>query len=157
MKFVAFTVAFGFVLIFISLGNAFAQDTQVVVADLVAPWLEMLVGAVSILVTAILGWIAARIQAKTGIDIEARHREALQTAITNAAGLAINRLHGKLQDVTFDVRHPAIKQAVDYIGSAAPDAVRNFGLTPEQLAEKVVAKLGLAQAPALEATPGVVG
>lgn len=161
MRFVQFAAAFAVVLVVLSIGYAGAQeaanDTRVVVGDLIAPWLEMLVGAVAVLITAILGWIAAQVKAKTGIDIEARHREALQTALTNAAGLALTRLSTTLGSKTIDVKHPLIKQAVEYVNSAAPDAIRNFGLTPEQIAEKIVAKVGLAQAPSLEATPGVSG
>lgn len=161
MRFVQFAAAFAVVLVILSIGYASAQeaanDTRVVVGDLIAPWLEMLVGAVAVLITAILGWIAAQVKAKTGIDIEARHREALQTALTNAAGLALTRLSTTFGSKTIDVKHPLIKQAVEYVNSAVPDAIRNFGLTPEQIAEKIVAKVGLAQAPSLEADPGVSG
>lgn len=123
---------------------AFAQEnTSINVGQLLAPWLEMLVGAVAILITALLGWITAMIKQKTGIDIEARHREALQTALTNAAGLVISRVQGSIADVDFDVRHALVKDAILYVNQAAPDAVERFGLTPQDIAEKLTAKLGL--------------
>lgn len=130
-----------------AVGPALAQTT-VNLGDLFAPWAEMLIGAFAVLVTAILGWIAAQIKAKTGIDIEARHREALQTALTNAAGLVLSKLHGKAAEVEFDLRSVAVAQGVRYVMAAVPDAVERFGLSPEQLAEKLVAKLGLVTAPA---------
>lgn len=123
------------------------DDTTIRLGDLLAPWTEMLVGAVSVLVSAFLGWIATKINAKTGIDIEARHREALQTALVNAAGLAIAKLGGKVTGIAFDVRSPAIRHGVEYVARAVPDAVAKFGLGPDRLAEMLVAKIGLATAP----------
>lgn len=154
MKFAFLTILIAVGLTYI--GVAHAQDTQVVVGDLIAPWLEMLMGAFAILITAIIGWIAAQIKAKTGIDIEARHREALQVALTNGAGLILNSLGRRAKDITFDVKHPAIASGVKYVMEAVPDAVDNFGLRPEQLAEKLVAKLGLATAPADTDKPGTL-
>ena len=140
---------------------AFAQDasvpnTSINLGDIIGPWLEMIVGAVAILVTAILGWLAALIKAKTGIDIEARHREALQTALTNAAGLMLRRLGDKANLVSFDVHNPIIREGILYVTRSAPDAVKKFGLSPEQLAEKLVAKLGLATATAALPEPASV-
>lgn len=147
---IMFALACAFVAV-LTMGAVQAQElappTTINVGDLLAPWMQMLVGAVAVVITAILGWIAAQIKAKTGIDIEARHREALQTALTNAAGLVLNKLGSKISDMTFDVRHQAIREAVMYVSEAVPDAVKNFDLSPEQLAEKLVAKLGLATAP----------
>ena len=130
---------------------AFAQEVvpnnhSVNVGQLIAPWLEMLLGAVSILITAIVGWIATQIQKRTGIEVEAKHRDALQAALTNAAGLIVAKAQGSLGDRTIDVRHPVIADAITYVNRAAPDAVARFGLTPAQLAEKLVAKLGLVDA-----------
>ena len=133
----------------IAYGVALAQQVSspLIVGDLIAPWLQMLLGAVSVLVTAIVGWLAARIEAKTGIEIEARHREALQTALTNGAGLILNNAAGKVKDVSFDIRNPLVRDGVEYVLKAVPDAVEKFHLSPEQLSEKLVAKLGMATAP----------
>lgn len=128
---------------------AFAQETpstSINIGDLFAPWLEMLVGAVAILIAALLSWITAMIKQKTGIDIEARHREALQTALTNAAGLVLSKVKDSVADKDIDVRNALIRDAIVYVNQAAPDAVKRFGLTPQNLAEKLSAKLGLASA-----------
>jgi uncharacterized membrane protein len=148
MKFIAYVCTFVFLATV-----AIAQETTTVrVGDILAPWMEMLLSAVSIIVTAIIAYVANLIRQKTGIDIEARHREALQTALANGAGLIINKLGSSIGDKTIDVRSPLIRDAVNYVSTAAPDAIRNFGLAPDQLAEKLVAKLGLAAAPAAAAT-----
>jgi hypothetical protein len=127
-----------------------AQDTDINVGQLLSPWVEALMSALLVLVTAIIGWIAAAIQRRTGIEIEAKHREALQTALTNAAGLVLNKVKSSLSDVTIDVRHPAIKDAILYINGAVPDAIKNFGLSPDDLAEKLLAKIGVVTAPTTE-------
>lgn len=122
------------------------QGTTIDLGSLLAPWLEMLIGAVAILVTAILGYVAALIKRKTGVDIDLARMTTLQTTITNAAGLVINKLGEAAEGKTIDVRHPLIRDAILYVNAAAPDAVAQFGLTPEQIAEKIAAKLGLATA-----------
>lgn len=119
----------------------------VIVGDLIAPWLQMLMGGLAVLITAIVGWLAARIEAKTGIEIEARHREAFQTALTNSAGLVLNNIAGRVKDVSFDTKNPYVREAVEYVLRSVPDAVEKFGVTPEQIATKIVAKLGMATAP----------
>ena len=127
-------LAFLYVLLFATV--AFAQEsTTVRVGDLIAPWLEMLMGAFVILITAIVGYVANLIRQKTGIDIEARHREALQTALANGAGLILSKATTALADKTIDVRSPQIRDAINYVSEAAPDAIKYFGIAPDQLAE----------------------
>lgn len=78
-----------------------------------------------------------------GLNTDAAHRDALQTALTNAAGLALNRLGNELKGKTIDLRNPAINEAVATVLRSVPDAVEHFGLTnkPDELAQKVIAKL----------------
>jgi hypothetical protein len=133
---------------------AFAQETATVrVGDLIAPWLENVVGAAAILITAVIGYVANLIRQKTGIDIETAHREALQQALTNAIGLVINKFGTEIGDKVINVGSPVLRDAISYVNRAVPDAVKHFGLTPEQLAEKLAAKLGLAAVTATEANP----
>lgn len=124
---------------------AFAQetaDTVVNVGDLLAPWLQLLFAAAATVIPAAALWAAAELRRRTGISIEASHREALQTSLTNAAGLLLGKLGEKAQGVTFDARHPAVREAIQYVNAAAPDALAYFGLRPDQIAEKLAAKLG---------------
>lgn len=152
MHFVIFAVLFAVGLITYSVAHA-QTETQVIVGELIQPWLEMLFSAAIILITALIGWLTAMIKRKTGIEVEAAHREALQTALTNGAGLILNKIGAHANTVTFDAKHPAIKAGVEYVIASVPDAVGNFELKPEQLAEKLVAKLGLAQAAATPLDP----
>lgn len=133
-----------FILAFLLPSLALAQeDTTIRVGDLMAPWLEMLIGAVAVLITAVLGYLANLIRQKTGIDIEKARMETFQVALTNAAGLVIRRTTDSLANRTIDVRHPAVRQAIQYVNDAAPDAIDYFGLGADEIAEKIVAKLGI--------------
>ena len=78
------------------------------------------------------GWLGRFIVAKLKLDIEARHRDAFQVAVTNAAGILL---------ATGDMR-----RAVAYLAGAAADAVKAFRLSEAALPEKIEAKAGAMQA-----------
>ena len=68
---------------------------------------------------------------------EARHREALQSALLNGARLALDRqLTGKA----------AIDLVLTFIRSSVPDAIGNLKATPEVLTDLARAKLEQAAA-----------
>lgn len=145
-------------------GVAFAQgETVINVGELLAPWLQYLVAALVAVVLAILGWLAALFQRKTGIEIDLSRMATLQSGIENMAGRVVMLLGDKLNGVTLDVRHPVIKQAIEGLFKAAPDAIAHFGLTPDQLGQKIIDKIGVitasnaAVAPTAQpaTTPGV--
>lgn len=140
-------------------GVALAQEatSTIRVGDILAPWADMIVSAVSILIAAVITYVANLIRTKTGIDIEAKHRDALQAALTNGAGLILSKLGGSLADKTIDVKSPLIAEGIEYVLKAAPDAVNKFGLAPSDLAEKLVAKLGLASAAVSTTTAAPAG
>ena len=156
-----------FVLVFVlSFDLAFAQgstvttvtsppstDTTVNVGQLIAPWLQMLVAAVMSVILAMLGWIAKVFITKAGLEgnaaimqMEEHARNALQSALTNAAGKVVMLLGDKLNGVTLDVKHPAVKAAVEGVNSAAFEAVKKFGLTDDDLARMVLNKIGVVTA-----------
>lgn len=145
--FLAGLVVFGMISLVTLASAQEVSDTVINVRDLLAPWLEMLVGAVAILITAILGWVASMIKRKTGVDIDLARMQTLQQTLNNAAGILIAKLGAAAEGVTFDARHPAIKDAILYVSQNAPEAVKHFGLSPEQIAEKLTAKIGLATTP----------
>lgn len=120
---------------------AYAQDTTIPVAPiwrLAEPYIMALLVPLGGAVVGILVDLARK---KLNLDIEARHREALQTALTNGAGLVVARVGASIVDSRIDVKHPAIAAAVGYVLDAAPDAIKRFGLSAEQLSEKIAAKV----------------
>lgn len=80
--------------------------------EAIAPHLLEAFGA---LLTLALGWLSVTAKRKFGLDIEARHREALHSALTTGARLALD---GKL---TGDA---AVNLAIDYARASVPDAIR---------------------------------
>ena len=99
-----------------------------------APGVIELIG---LALTGIIGWAAAKARAKWGVDIEARHREALQSALLNGARLALDRqLTGKA----------AIDLVLTFIRASVPDAIGNLKATPEVLTDLARAKLEQAAA-----------
>lgn len=119
---------------------AFAQSEIAAegIYAIVQPYLLVLV---SVMATAIVGWLAELLRRKFHLDIEASHREALQTALTNGAGLLLGKLGGALAGRKLDLKSAVLAEAVNYVLQSVPDAVRHFGVTPEALAEKIQAKL----------------
>lgn len=78
-------------------------------------------------------WAAAVFQKKTGVEIDARMREAFQTALGNAAGLLLNKDEATVRNMS---------AAVNYVANSAPDAVKYFGLDDNDIATRVDAKIG---------------
>lgn len=100
-----------------------------------------LLAVVSVIATAIVGWLAELMRRKFNLDIDASHREALQTALTNGAGLLIGKAGTAIAGKKLDLKSAALAEAVNYVLQAVPDAIRYFGITPEAVAEKLQAKL----------------
>lgn len=125
---------------------ALAQTSTVPVSHLYELLTTFLLPIVSVLAAAIAGWLANLLRVKFGLEIEQKHRDALQTALANAAGLAIAKGKDLLADKSISVGNPAVADAVNYVVAAVPDALKYFGLTPERVAEMVQAKIGKIEA-----------
>ncbi len=126
-------------LIFVS-APAFAQ-TEVAAEGIHNVLQPYLLAVVSVIATAIVGWLAELMRRKFNLDIDASHREALQTALTNGAGLLIGKAGTAIAGKKLDLKSAALAEAVNYVLQAVPDAIRYFGITPEAVAEKLQAKL----------------
>jgi hypothetical protein len=119
---------------------AFAQ-TEVAIHGIYDALQPYLLAVVSVIATAIVGWLAELLRRKFNLDIDAAHREALQTALTNGAGLLIGKAGAAIAAKKLDLKSAALAEAVSYVLAAVPDAIRHFGITPEAVAEKLQAKL----------------
>ncbi len=110
------------------------------------PILTAIASAAGLVITAAAGYAVAWLRNKTGLqalELDAHHRDALQTAITNAAGLALNQLGNNLSKKTVDIANPAVGAAVQYVVKSAPEALDHFGINKRttEIAEKIVAKI----------------
>ncbi|WP_313348149.1 hypothetical protein [Paracoccus sp. (in: a-proteobacteria)] len=103
-----------------------ALDTFIASA---APGLLEILG---LALTGIIGWAASKARQKWGIEIEARQREALHSALMTGALLALkHELTGRA----------AIDLVLRYIKQSVPDAIGNLKPTPEVLTDLAKAKL----------------
>lgn len=122
---------------------AFAQDTTVPVGSLFGSFKPYLVEIVSILAACLVAYVGKVAKDKFGIDIEASHRQALQTAIENAAGLLIAKAGDATSALKIDVKSPQAAAAINYVTAAVPDALKYFGITPDAIGDKIKAKIGI--------------
>jgi len=96
---------------------------------------------IAILVPLALAYALKLLKDKTGIEIEAKDREALQSALQNAA-LSVVRKQG-----TSALTSMAEDTIVNYVRDSVPDAVRRLG-RKEPISDTKILKLA---APKLEA------
>jgi membrane protein implicated in regulation of membrane protease activity len=130
-----------------------AADARVVDWSPLAPLLREALLAV---LGAVLVWAAALFQRYTGITVERSHREALQTALANAIGLLAAKGVTNAGLANLSLGSPQVTEAVNYVIRGVPDAVSHFGLKPEDVAEKLLAKAGVMNValPTTSVTPG---
>lgn len=126
------------VLITILIAPAFSQDSTVEMGGFLG-WLRPYVmEVVTIVIGAAITWASKRFHDLSGMEIEARHREALQSALRNGAALVVDRIP---VDVTVDVKSPALARGIRYVLESVPDAVEFFGLTPDKIAALLLPKV----------------
>lgn len=128
-------------------------STTVNFGELLAPWLPALTAAVAGLFLTVLAILTAALKRWTGVEIEKAHMQTLQAAIENAAGKMVMKLGEKMKTARFDTKSDVIKLGVEYVNKAASDSVREFGLTSDDVAEKIIAKIGVITAADPTATP----
>lgn len=88
--------------------------------------------AISVLIAALIAWVATTVKRRFGIDIQAKHRDALHTALSTGSMLAIDR---KLTGAE------ARALVLDYLQRSVPDALRALAPGGGVLADLVDARL----------------
>lgn len=123
--------------------HAFAQApaSTVDVGGLYGVARPYLIDIASTLIVIAGGYITNLLRQKFNLDIDASHRDTLQTAFKNGAGLVINSIGNDLQGKTVDVGSTAVADAVNMVIRSAPDALDHFGITPDSIAQKIVSKI----------------
>ncbi|AZB57580.1 hypothetical protein EBL89_20190 [Cereibacter sphaeroides] len=101
-------------------------------SDLLTTLTPGLLDLAGVVLTALIGLAAVRFQRWTGIQIEARHREALHSAIMTAARVAVAR--GLTRDV-------ATEFVAAYVRASVPDALKRLSPSAETLDALVRSKL----------------
>lgn len=120
---------------------AFAQETAIPASDIFGVVRPYIIEIIGVIAAAAIALVAKKISSLAGIEIEAKHREALQSALENAARLAMAHVDRKLDGKAIDVGSPALHDGIVYVIESVPDAVKYFGLSPERIADLIRPKL----------------
>jgi hypothetical protein len=126
----------------VDVGN-WAEEAQPYILAILGPLVATLVSVLAVQANRWLGW-----------KIEGELRDGLQTAIHNAAGLAVARGVKAAAGAQINVRSQAVADAIAYVEKSAPDALKHFDITPESLREKIEAKIPQIMPPIPELTVG---
>ena len=118
-----------------------AADTTVGLGGLVEAFRPLLMEMAAIIAAAIVGWLSLQAHRVFGVEIEARHREALQSALMSGVYRGLHAVEGQADRVQFDVRSAVLAEGIRYVKRSVPDAVKHFGLTDERLRDLLEAKL----------------
>lgn len=92
-------------------------------------------------------WALAELRKRTGIAATAQQQATLAAAESTAVGIIQTDLatgNAKLADIS--TSHPSVQKAVQYLDTMVPEAMRFFGISPQDMAQKLVGKLGSALA-----------
>ncbi|EGJ20503.1 hypothetical protein RSWS8N_00455 [Cereibacter sphaeroides WS8N] len=103
--------------------------------DLLTALTPSLLDLVGVALTALIGFATVRIQRWTGIQIEARHREALHSAIITAARLAVARKLAPDEATEF---------VSSYVRNSVPDALKQLAPPADTLNALVRSRLAQA-------------
>lgn len=120
---------------------AWAQGNLPIGQDLalqVQPYVNVIVEIVVGIVVGLGGILYTKV---TGKKLEQHDRDSLQTSLKNAASELYNKLDNVADAWTIPYNHQWMKDAYDYVVKATPDAVKNFGLGPDEIKRKVLAML----------------
>lgn len=119
------------------------------------PIIEMVAAVVTPILSVLAMWLVTSLAKKAGLDIEAKHREALDGAIAygidNAVAWAVQRGKTRAHIAT---DNELLAGVVNYVATSVPDALRKFGVTEARLKEMIIARLGYdMEMDATQATP----
>lgn len=94
--------------------------------------LEVLMPILTFVATIVIPAVGIKLMQKWGIDIEANHRDALQSALRNAAIIAVAKLSPSKGN---DIASVPVSVAVEYVKSSVPDAVKKFDLNGSKITD----------------------
>lgn len=142
MRFYAFAATAAALMI--TAGAAAAQvvlppDTVVHVGSAVTDWLVLYVAAIGSVVGLIASWALFKF---TGIKMEANARNALETFVTNAAGGFLAKFE-TIKVADLNVNNELIARLANDALNRVPDALKQFGLGPEDVKRRIVEKIGI--------------
>lgn len=90
------------------------------------------------IITAAITWAAAAFTKWSGIQIEAKHREALHSALMTGVRMALERLGAGFGQTA---KTNVALEAIGYVKTSVPDAIRHLGPDDAHLLAMADAKI----------------
>lgn len=139
-----------FFVVLLSSAAAFAQDatTTLDFSPILNHLVEIVAGILMVLGTWAIHRLSAFLKLKEDSEVRAYLETSLDNAIAYAKAAARERGGDWLQ---VDVKRSMVAEAANYVIRATPDALKRFGITPDQLQDMLRARLE--QADQWEAIP----
>ena len=116
-------------------GQTYAIDT----GPLISAAMPFLEAALMAVVTAATAWLSRKAHQYFGVQIEAKHREAINEVILSR----INQLSvvASARSPTFYTRHTVVAAVANYVIEKVPDAVKYFGLDEQGIRAMVLGRI----------------
>lgn len=105
--------------------------------DVIRELMPAFTALVMTVVTGLLTWVSVWLKARFQIEIEARHREALHSALETGVTRVLDKLATLPQVREADA---AIREVVVYAQGSVPDAIKALAPSTAQLRNMAVAK-----------------
>lgn len=100
---------------------------------------ELVLPTLGFVIAAFVAWVSAAFKRWLGIEIEARHRDAFQTSLQNAARLLVMR-HGPVLPGQ-SIPSAVLREGLEYVKGGAPDAIRHFRVSEPSIVERLIPHL----------------
>lgn len=119
------------------------QEFKIDLKPLIDGLVPYIVAAVGGVITVLGGLLTLWLKQKFNIDVDAKYREAWQQSATNAAGDLIARGAVKIEQATgrLVIENKDMATVINTVIARVPDAVKHFGLTPDDIRTTVIAKV----------------
>ena len=116
------------------------QTYQINLGPLVELTLPLLGSLMMAVVTVVTGWLSRKASQYLGVQIEAKHREALNEVIqSRLKQILAYAASGRRQ--TFYTRNEVLALVSNYVIAKAPDAVKYFGLDDDSIKAMVLGRI----------------
>lgn len=115
------------------------MDLTLLIADTIAP---LAITILSGIASAAIAYLTAKLKSKWGVEIEAKHREALHSAIVSGVNLAVAKGARLADGATLPkTGNFVVDMALPYVVKSVPDAIARFDLTEAKITEMILSKI----------------
>lgn len=97
--------------------------------------------ALGVVIAAVLGWLSYMVKSNLGLSIDGKMRDTLQSALMNGVHFGLDQVQHAADQQSIDVKSTVVLQGIQYVREYAPKAIKHFGLSEDDLAKMLKAKL----------------